>query len=65
MWLVKAYKGNEQLEEAIALCQQLTTSEQQVLQIWAKQFILTLVLLKHYKKRLKRRKILNRQMLVI
>lgn len=43
MWLVKAYKGNEQLAEAIALCQQLTTSEQQVLQIWAKQFILTLV----------------------
>lgn len=43
MWLVKAYKGNEQLEKAIALCQQLTTSEQQVLQIWAKQFILTLV----------------------
>ncbi|BAY16004.1 putative Galanin [Anabaenopsis circularis NIES-21] len=43
MWLVKAYKGNEQLEKAIALCQQLTNSEQEVTQIWAKQFISTLL----------------------
>lgn len=42
MWLVKAYKGNEQLEKAIALCQQLTHSEQEVTQIWARQFISTL-----------------------
>lgn|GEM_PF-4739039 len=43
MWLVKAYKGNEQLEQAQALCQQLTTSKQEVTQIWARQFILTLL----------------------
>jgi len=43
IWLVKAYKGNGQLEDAIALCQQLTTSEQEVVQIWAKQFISTLL----------------------
>jgi tetratricopeptide (TPR) repeat protein len=43
IWLVKAYKGNGQLEDAIALCQQLTTSEQNVVQIWAKQFISTLL----------------------
>ncbi len=27
MWLVKAYKGNEQTEAAIALCNQLLTHE--------------------------------------
>ncbi len=43
MWLVKAYKGNEQLEKAQALCQQLTTSKQEVAQIWARQFLLTLL----------------------
>ncbi|HLO88153.1 MAG TPA: DUF3137 domain-containing protein [Nostocaceae cyanobacterium] len=43
MWLVKAYKGNEQLEEAIALCEQLTTSQQEATSIWAKRFLPTLV----------------------
>ncbi|AFY45275.1 DUF3137 domain-containing protein [Nostoc sp. PCC 7107] len=43
MWLVKAYKGNEQLEKAIALCQQLTNSQQEVTQIWARQFLSTLL----------------------
>ncbi|MBD2448716.1 DUF3137 domain-containing protein [Nostoc sp. FACHB-152] len=42
MWLVKAYKGNEQVEQAIALCQQLTNSNQEVTQIWARQFLSTL-----------------------
>ncbi|GAB1544745.1 hypothetical protein NUACC21_74210 [Scytonema sp. NUACC21] len=42
MWLVKAYKGNEQLENAIALCQQLTAHEQEVTRIWARQFLETL-----------------------
>ncbi|MCC5636528.1 DUF3137 domain-containing protein [Nostoc sp. CHAB 5844] len=42
MWLVKAYKGNEQLEKAIALCQQLTHSKQEVTQIWARQILLAL-----------------------
>jgi uncharacterized Tic20 family protein/DNA-binding SARP family transcriptional activator len=41
-WLVKAYKGNGQLEEAIALCKQLTSSENQVAQIWAQQFLQSL-----------------------
>ncbi len=43
MWLVKAYKFNGQSENAIALCQQLIASEQEVTQIWARQFILTLL----------------------
>lgn len=43
IWLVKAYKGNEQLEDAIALCEQLTTNEQEATQIWAKRFLSTLV----------------------
>ncbi|GAX44495.1 putative Galanin [Tolypothrix sp. NIES-4075] len=43
MWLVKAYKANGQLDNAIALLKQLTTSEQQATQIWAQQFILTLL----------------------
>lgn len=42
MWLTKAYKANGQLEEAIALCQQLTTSEHQIAQIWAQQFLQSL-----------------------
>jgi Zn-dependent protease with chaperone function len=42
MWLVKAYKGNEQQDEAIALCQQLLNSDKEYVQIWAKQFMQTL-----------------------
>jgi tetratricopeptide (TPR) repeat protein len=42
MWLAKAYKGNGQLDEAIALSRQLTTSENQVAQIWAQQFLQSL-----------------------
>ncbi len=42
MWLIKAYKGSEQLEEAIALCRQLTTSEKHIVQAWAHQFLLIL-----------------------
>ncbi|MBF2025688.1 MAG: M48 family metalloprotease [Oscillatoriales cyanobacterium C42_A2020_001] len=42
MWLVKAYKGNEQNQEAIALCQQLISHEKEYVQTWAKQFIQTL-----------------------
>ncbi len=43
MWLVKAYKGNEQTEQAIALCRQLLESEKEYVRIWAKQFLLTMV----------------------
>ncbi|AFZ58533.1 DUF3137 domain-containing protein [Anabaena cylindrica FACHB-243] len=43
MWLVKAYKGNEQLEEAIALCKQLTTSQQASTNLWATKFLVNLV----------------------
>ncbi|MBD2498273.1 DUF3137 domain-containing protein [Nostoc sp. FACHB-280] len=43
MWLVKAYKGNGQLEDAIALCQKLTNIDQEVTQIWARQFLPTLL----------------------
>ncbi len=39
MWLVKAYQGNEQLEEAIALCQQLINSDKEIVQAWARQFL--------------------------
>lgn len=42
MWLVKAYKGNEQTEAAIALCQQLCGHEKEYVQTWARQFIQTL-----------------------
>lgn len=42
MWLCKAYKGNGQLEEAIALCRQLSTSENQVARIWGEQFLQSL-----------------------
>ncbi|MGK7874969.1 MAG: M48 family metalloprotease [Xenococcaceae cyanobacterium] len=37
MWLVQAYRGNRQLEKAISLCQQLATSEDMMVQEWAKQ----------------------------
>jgi len=43
MWLVKAYKGNEQLEAAIALCRHLLNHEKESVQIWAQQFLLTMV----------------------
>ncbi|WP_421658137.1 M48 family metalloprotease [Leptothermofonsia sp. ETS-13] len=43
MWLVKAYKGNEQTEQAIALCRQLLESDKEYVRIWAKQFLLTMV----------------------
>ncbi len=42
MWLVKAYKGNDQTQAAIALCQQLLNHEKDYVQTWAKQFIQTL-----------------------
>lgn len=42
MWLVKAYKGNEQIEDAIALCYELTTSDKPMVQAWAKQFLGTI-----------------------
>lgn len=43
MWLVKAYKGNEQLEAAIALCEQLLTHEKEYVRTWATQYYQTLV----------------------
>jgi Protein of unknown function (DUF3137) len=42
IWLVKAYKGNQQTDEAIALCQQLTTAEDQMVQSWAQQYLTAL-----------------------
>lgn len=42
MWLVKAYKGNGQKSEAIALCQQLLNHDKEYVQTWAKQFLQTL-----------------------
>jgi Zn-dependent protease with chaperone function len=42
MWLVKAYKGNGQEEEAIALCQQLMNSDKEYVQTWAKRYLSTL-----------------------
>ncbi|MEB3337314.1 MAG: M48 family metalloprotease [Leptolyngbyaceae bacterium] len=39
MALVKAYKGNGQIEPAIALCRQLTLSEKPSVETWAKQFL--------------------------
>lgn len=44
MWLTKAYKANGQLEEAIALCQQLSTSEHQIAQIWGIAFAILMVI---------------------
>lgn len=43
MWLVKAYKNNEQTEQAIALCRELVGSDKEYVHIWAKQFLLTMV----------------------
>jgi|GEM_PF-4012720 len=40
--LVKAYKGNDQIEDATALCQELMNNEQEIIQIWAKAFIRSL-----------------------
>jgi Zn-dependent protease with chaperone function len=40
--LVKAYKGNGQMDEAIALCQQLVNHEKPFIHIWARQFLQTL-----------------------
>lgn len=37
MWLVKAYQGNRQLDEAIALCQRLKTHSDPLVQQWAHQ----------------------------
>ncbi|WP_432808878.1 M48 family metalloprotease [Pantanalinema sp. GBBB05] len=42
MWLVKAYKGNEQTQAAINLCQQLLSHEKEYVQTWAKQYLQTL-----------------------
>lgn len=42
MWLVKAYKGAEQTESAIALCQFLLESEKEYVRIWAKQMLQTI-----------------------
>jgi len=39
MWLVKAYKGNEQPEAAIALCESLLNHEKDYVQTWARQYI--------------------------
>ncbi|NET38720.1 MAG: M48 family metalloprotease [Cyanothece sp. SIO1E1] len=41
-WLVKAYKGNDQIEAAIALCRRLTTHEKKFTRLWAEQFLQTL-----------------------
>jgi uncharacterized integral membrane protein len=43
MWLVKAYQANGQAEEAIGLCQQLVNSDAEATQIWAQQFLMTLL----------------------
>lgn len=40
--LVKAYKGNEQTEAAIALCQQLVNHEKPFIKIWADKYLLQL-----------------------
>lgn len=37
--LVKAYKGNEQIQLAIALCKQLVNSNHESTQIWARQYL--------------------------
>ncbi|MCU0570817.1 MAG: DUF3137 domain-containing protein [Oculatellaceae cyanobacterium Prado106] len=42
MWLVKAYRGNGQMEDAIALCQTLMNSPDEATQIWAVQYLKTL-----------------------
>lgn len=38
-WLVKAYKGNEQIDEAVTLCKQLTNSQIESTLIWAQQYL--------------------------
>lgn len=43
MWLVKAYKGNQQISEATALCQQLLDHPREYIKIWAKQYLETLL----------------------
>lgn len=43
MWLTKAYKGNDQKGEAIALCRELATHEKPFVHLWAKQFLQSLV----------------------
>ncbi len=42
VWLAKAYKGNQQTEEAIALCNQLKQSSDPMVQTWAQQFLVGL-----------------------
>jgi len=42
MWLVKAYQGNGQLPEAIALCQQMLTSDHPKVQAWVQRVLPTL-----------------------
>lgn len=42
-WLAKAYKNNGQTAQAIALCQQLLTSQKPFIKIWAEQYLLSLV----------------------
>jgi hypothetical protein len=39
MWLLKAYQGNGQTDEAIALCQQLTQSSTPATQLWAQNVL--------------------------
>jgi hypothetical protein len=39
MWLLKAYQGNGQTADAIALCQQLTQSADAATQLWAQNFL--------------------------
>jgi len=41
MWLAKAYKGNGQMPQAIALCKQLCFHEREYVQAWAQQFLIT------------------------
>lgn len=38
-WLAKAYKNNGQLEQAVALCQKLLTSDKPFIKIWAEQYL--------------------------
>lgn len=38
-WLIKAYKGNGELEKAIALCQELTKSDHYSTKTWAQQYL--------------------------
>lgn len=38
-WLAKAYKNNNQVDRAIALCQQLRHSQKPFIKIWAEQYL--------------------------